>query len=127
MTPQTAPTGGYAQGPDVLFDMEPAVVITEPVEKLSAQRRLTLRQRADIANGRHPLTRRRIHEDPARTCGNCAFRQKLDRWHKCVYGDFARVTHSVSSDVRAFWPACGDHEYGDPKVSPDAARWVPQP
>lgn len=114
-----------------LFDMEPiALPDVEPVEKLSADRRRTLRQHADAAKGIHPLTRRRTHEDAARTCGNCRFRQ-LVRWHnrsypKCAFGDgWPRATHSGASDVRAWWPGCGDHEWGDSKVSPDAARCVP--
>jgi hypothetical protein len=37
-----------------------------------------------------------------------------------------RVAHSASSDVRAWWPGCSDHEFGDPAVSDDAARWTPE-
>jgi hypothetical protein len=125
---------------DVLFEMEPTVVVTEPVEKLSAGRRLTLRQKTDVERGIHPLTRQRIHEGADRKCGNCRFRV-LFGYHnrtypKCVwtgslgadvvekYGP-PRVSHSQASDVRAWWPGCRDHEYGDTKVSEDAARWVP--
>lgn len=125
---------------DALFDMEPTVV-AEPVEKLSADRRRTLRQKTDIANGIHPLTRLRVHDDPARYCGNCVFRRAFDyhnrRYLKCVWTPPTwsaeqvetamppRMSHSASTDVRNWWPGCRDHEYGDPRVSDDAARWVP--
>lgn len=125
-----------------LFDMQPITLPTpEPVEKLSADRRRTLRQRADVERGVHPLTGRRIHEDETRKCGNCSWRQLLDyhrrAYPKCMFPGAAsadvyerfgppRVSHSAASDVRAWWPGCRDHEWGDPKVSADAARWVPE-
>lgn len=98
----------------------------EPAEQLSADRRRTLRQHTDIANGIHPLTRRAVHDDDRRTCGNCRHRRN-NAWQypKCWAHDGARATHSASSDVRAFWPGCHDHEWGAPALSPDAARWVP--
>jgi hypothetical protein len=100
-----------------------------PEPGLSAGQRLTLRQRADVAVGRHPLTHGRLSADSAARCGNCRFRV-LERWHdrtypKCAARDGARIAHSAQSDVRAWWPGCTDHEYGDPKLSPDAARSGP--
>lgn len=107
-----------------------------PVEKLSADRRRTLRQRADVERGRHPLTGSRLAADPDANCGNCRFRAVVG-WHnrsypKCFYEPanwdvekmkgWPRVSHSSASDVRAWWPGCTDHEWGDPKLSPDAAR-----
>lgn len=96
---------------------------------LSAQRRVTLRQRADIAAGRHPLSHGRLTADADARCGNCRFRV-LEQWHdrkypKCTVRDGARIAHSSQSDVRAWWPGCTDHEYGDPALSPDAARSGP--
>jgi hypothetical protein len=86
----------------------------EPVEKLSAGRRLTLRQRADVEHRRHPLTRGRLTDVDGATCGSCVFRI-LESHHarsypKCHYGGrpFVRVTSSVVSDVRAWWPGCVD-------------------
>lgn len=111
-------------------DLVPIVLPeAEPVEKLSAGRRLTLRQHAEVAVGRHPLTHGRLYPAEDARCGNCRFRELLD-WHnrtypKCVYGDGYRVAHSTQSDVRAWWPGCVDWELGDPKVSADAARWQP--
>jgi len=72
-----------------------------------------------------------VHDDTNRTCGNCRFREVFGRakrgYPKCTYGGDTppRATHSAASDVRAWWPACTDHEWGDNTVSADAARWVP--
>lgn len=38
-----------------------------------------------------------------------------------------RVSSGAATDVRAWWSACADHEWGDPGLSPDAARCVPEP
>lgn len=32
------------------------------------------------------------------------------------------VTHGAGTDVAAWWPGCEDHTWGDPRLSPDAAR-----
>ena len=92
---------------------------------LSPDRRLTLRQQADIRAGVHPLTRGPLHDQADRTatrvdgrgrpltCGTCVFRQAF-RWHnqtfpKCVSYDRVFVKHSTASDVRAWWPACPNY------------------
>jgi hypothetical protein len=122
---------------------------------LSAGQRVTLRQRADVEAGRHPLTRGRLHplasrhRDPAApksdpfTCGSCAFRQVVgyhgQSFPKCLWyppagippetlplDRFPRVAHSQQSDVRAWWPACPDYQPGDTLLSPDAARSIPE-
>lgn len=77
---------------------------------------------------------------PGRRCGNCYFRRVLPyrrkSYPKCLFpGNLGadevdmigplRVTHGAASDCRAWWPACTDHSYGDPRMSEDAARWVP--
>ncbi|MCO1574996.1 hypothetical protein M8C13_04385 [Crossiella sp. SN42] len=132
--------------PAPLFDVEPV-----PTEALSGDRRRTQRQAAALAGGAHPLSAAfarhiRLHAEaapaddraaPGRRCGNCRFRQVL-RYHarsypKCVLGQEStspgvlppRITHGGGTDVRAWWPACIDHEHGDPALSPDAARYVP--
>lgn len=108
-----------------------------PVEKpqLSPDRRRTLRQRTAAVNGTHPLAlvfgpSIRVHDDLGRSCGNCRFRVLHDyhnrSYPKCVVGDGARVSHSTATDVRAWWPACTDHEWGGPNDWPDAARHVPE-
>lgn len=133
---------------DTLFPVEAASQPTaEPAEKLSADRRRTVRQVDALANGRHPLELAlrwplRLHieaapaDDPdagGRRCGNCRFRRRVlhndGRFPKCLFGapadgDAPRVTRGNGTDVRAWWPGCRDHEPGDPKL-PDAMRWVP--
>jgi hypothetical protein len=124
-------------------DFEPVAVIPEPepVEKLSADRRRTLRQREAVGRGVHPLTRQKVSDDPAARCGNCRFRAVMPyrnrSYAKCAWvpPDWSaetyerlgppRISHSAASDVRAWWPGCRDHEWGDPKLSPDAARSGP--
>jgi hypothetical protein len=120
---------------DGLFDAEQLhVTPAQPEPKLSADQRRTLRQQRDIANGQHPLLARlRGYTGSARarpdlgTCGDCRFRQLFD-WHnrryaKCTFGgEERRLTHGAATDVRASWPACGDFDLGDPKVSADAMR-----
>jgi hypothetical protein len=96
---------------------------------LSADRRRTLRQRAAIDAGRHPLMGPPLADHPDARCGNCRFRE-LWRHHdrsypKCVIDDGAHVSHSAASDVRAWWPGCRKHEWGEPSLSPDAARSGP--
>ncbi len=114
---------------DTLFpDLDfPAAPRLDP--GLSADRRRTLRQRAAVDAGRHPLTGGRLADDPAAKCGNCAYRQLIqhhDRTYpKCVVDGYERLSHSAASDVRAWWPGCPRHEWGDPKLSPDAARSGP--
>lgn len=102
---------------DTLFDVD--VPASEPAEQLSAGRRLTIRQRALIEAGIHPITKRRLHDDPLRKCGNCAFRstgnpQNGRSFPKCLYGKtgfgYPRATRGAASDVRAWWPACTEHE-----------------
>lgn len=103
----------------------------EPVEKLSADRRRTLRQRRDVERGIHPLNGLQLVGDGSTTCGNCAFRE-LFTYHrrsypKCTARDGVYLTHGPASDVRAWWPSCPlwEPDTTDPKVSPDAARWKP--
>lgn len=139
-----------------LFDATPyAVEPPAPPAKLSPDRARTLRQTAALAAGRHPLQPiaghlLRLHPEaaphddrtaPGRRCGNCWHRHVLPwhnrTWPKCTYGvanptdtadgSHPRISHSAASDCRAWWPACTDHSYGDPGVSDDAARWVPEP
>jgi hypothetical protein len=63
---------------------------------------------------------------PGRRCGNCRFRRGTNAgtahdFPKCWHGWDGvpghappRRTGGPASDVRAFWPACRDHEYPDP-------------
>lgn len=101
---------------DTLFpDLEPPAPV--PVEKLSADRRRTRRQKEAIARGVHPVTRLPLHSDPAAKCGTCALRSAFGHgarsYQKCtldapdgnIYaGPF--VSSSAATDIRAWWPGC---------------------
>lgn len=109
-----------------LFEVPPellhAHLAPEP-EKLSADRRRTLRQRRDVNAGRHPLTETPTHPELG-TCGDCRFRAAIaghtKSYPKCLWERdevddstprryrWPRVTSGAASDVRAWWPACGD-------------------
>jgi hypothetical protein len=98
---------------DSLF---PDLAVPAVPERISAGRRLTLRQKRDVELGRHPLT-----GGPARpelgTCGDCALRSlDFGRFPKCLQGAQVEVrpfragpymTHGQATDVRRWWPACG--------------------
>ena len=100
-----------------LFDMEPdpaAVAALERAAKekaeladLSPDRRRTLRQRRDVEAGVHPLMKSATRPDLG-TCGGCVHRVLVGRgngtYPKC---DLSTMSHGASSDVRAWWPACG--------------------
>lgn len=110
-----------------LFHVEPVIPPEpEPAEKLSADRRRTLRQKADVARGIHPLRRRSRTFPDVGTCGDCTHRLVLGyhnrSWPKC---DISEITHGAGSDCRAWWPACDRYEPGD-RISDDAARWTPE-
>jgi hypothetical protein len=135
-----------------LFD---AALYVQPAQpKLSEQRRRTLRQEQAAANGVHPLALAlrdptiRVHPDAPRDrtgdgprCGSCWYRRAVEtngnrRWPKCTYGvenwtdqtrgRAPRVTHGAGTDVRRWWPACDSYSPGDPGLSPDAARYIPE-
>lgn len=89
---------------------------------LSQDKRLVLRQQADIRRGTHPLTHGPLHPAADRaatkddgtgralTCGTCKFREQV-QWHdrtypKCVAHNRAFLKHSTQTDVRGWWPAC---------------------
>jgi len=120
-------------------------------ESLSAGRRLTLRQAGQISIGIHPLTGGRLHPLASRhrdsdspksdpfTCGSCYFRNTIPyhgkTYPKCLFdpnraGDqtldmYRHVSHSATTDVRAWWPACPNYSPGDNLLSPDASRSIP--
>lgn len=140
-----------------LFDASPFYVAPPESSSpdLSPDQRRTLRQREDIAAGRHPLTRGPLHpfaapeiarpDNPKSmpfTCGSCRFRESIayhgKSYPKCLrdgtYGghdaasvtlsDLKNITHSATTDVRAWWPACAGYEAGAQDVSRDAARFI---
>lgn len=119
-----SPTPSEALASPGLFDAQPYLVEPAPaipLEQLSADRRRTLRQAADITNGRHPLAGAPLHPnapaDAARgdrsrpfTCGTCAHRtpgRGAYQWPKCDIGTQSR---GAGTDVRAWWPACTNYD-----------------
>lgn len=93
-----------------LFDPgEPEV----PVQ-LSAGRRRTARQRAWLADGRHPLMGGPTSDDPAQTCGTCThvFRRE-GGYFKCAL----RNTRGAGTDIRVSWPGCTRWESDRPVMA----------
>lgn len=92
-----------------LFDLT-AIPETEsdPVEKLSADRRRTLKRQQMLSRGVHPTTRLPLlHEGWNRTCGDCDHHVAGD-WHNRTYHkcDVVEMTHGPGTDLRVSWPAC---------------------
>lgn len=101
---------------------EPLVPVPEG-EKLSADRRRTMRQRHDVEVGRHPLTGGKTRPELG-TCGGCIHRRLVGghahAYPKCDYGadpdkphlanSWPRASQSAATDVRKHWPACSDFE-----------------
>ena len=109
-----------------LFTIDPLSMPIAPAragEQLSAGRRRTLRQRADLEAGRHPLAGGPLAVGPSLTCGDCRFREVLPyharsypkcQWRPPGAGPSSwppRVSHGSATDVRAWWPACPDYEH----------------
>lgn len=78
--------------------------VTPPEKPLSAQRRRTIRNRAFIKNGIHPVTRLPLARN-GETCGTCALSGWVrmgGRYFKCSLNK----TSGPATDLRVFWPAC---------------------
>lgn len=105
-----------------LFDPGPPVVGDAPPageEFLSAQQRLTRRNRTMLGRGLHPATRLPLLVGPmvagtaqaGPACGSCA--HHLDQahngrhYHKC---NLCLITAGAASDIRTSWPACTRYE-----------------
>ena len=94
----------------------------EPLSRSERRHRLIATR---IASSVHPLGKGiPLHADAARDrdgdglrCGSCRWREALSRrgktYPKCTIYNGIRATGCESSDVRAWWPACSDHESGD--------------
>lgn len=110
---------------DMLFELPPGAQIhTEPVEPLTRGERMRALHERRIAQGAHPLAgivplalhpdAPRDHYSPGPRCGGCRWRQTT--WHhsrtfpKCHVQDGLFATHSETSDVRAWWPACTHYQ-----------------
>jgi hypothetical protein len=79
-------------------------------EPLSYEQRLTLRRKALLDRGVHPLTRGKARPDLG-TCGTCAHLARqggtAGSYLKCARGP---RTRGPATDVRAAWPACDRYE-----------------
>lgn len=120
--------GPMSTGDPALFEVpDDAWVIPPPGGELTRAERRKRLIAGRIAAGVHPLGRPvLLHRDAIRDlegesgprCGSCLFRQQV-RHHnrtypKCWYPNIeeyphVRDTHSESSDIRAWWPACRDY------------------
>ena len=89
-----------------LFELPP-LPDPGPVERLSAGRRLTIRNNGLLAAGIHPATRVPL-AGTDETCGSCVHHHAYDyhngRFHKCDLHGLGE-SHSAASDVRVSWPA----------------------
>lgn len=73
------------------------------VQELGRDAQRTANQKALIAQGVHPATKRRVPDSGGRTCGDCAHlwvkSHTGGRWFKCDVTPYAY-------DMRKWWPAC---------------------
>lgn len=83
----------------------PAGMLLEHHEKLSTDCRRTLRQRAALEAGVHPLIGGPVRTDGS-TCGNCANRIVHRYWKKSFSKCRIRGGGSAATDVRNKWPGC---------------------
>lgn len=122
----------------------------KPGRPESADQRRTRRQHEIVAQGGHPLTLAltrplAVHPRAAeqdRRCGNCKFRELVGRpdhqrpHPRCIIlkgphartfedSPYPRLSWGTGTQIRKWWPGCADHEWGDPALSPDAARSGP--
>lgn len=123
--PDTLPLVGLPD-PIVIPSMEPG-------ERISPGQKITIRQRARIDAGIHPLRGGSLHPEAPKdaaagdrgrpfTCGGCEHRQ-ISGWGfpKCV---ISSESHCQQSDVRAWWPACSSFfPRGGPEVR-EPAPWA---
>ena len=96
---------------ETLFGPEPVA----PPE-LSADQKITKRNRDMLDDGRHPATLLPLLGNGA-TCSTCTFHKVLPHhnrtYHKCDVHRLG-ITHSTASDIRLSWPACTHYEAADP-------------
>jgi hypothetical protein len=92
-----------------LFDPDPA----DQPQPLSADRGRTLKRLQLLQRGIHPATRHPLQ--PEHVCGTCAFRRKVNSWHKCLK---AGASSSAATDIRVSWPACDLWEADAGKAAP---------
>lgn len=112
---------------------------TDP-PRLSPDRARTARQYRDVENGLNPLTRTPKHPDAPDdcsptdrypregTCGTCKFRTSIEEGTKrltrasgeivevpkvalkCGFRKGERISYGPATDIRSWWPGCGDYK-----------------
>lgn len=86
-----------------LFDPEPFAVAPSAEEKISADRKRTVKRQQLLERGIHPATKTKVVSN-GETCKSCSHSVKVDdRWWKCELVSFSR---GPGSDIRVGWPAC---------------------
>jgi hypothetical protein len=94
--------------PAELFDPSPYTPNGD-IRKSSPDARRTARNNADIQDGIHPVSGRRIIYVGA-TCGGCSHHGLqggvAGRFHKCELN----LTGGPATDIRVSWPACTSWE-----------------
>lgn len=109
-----------------LFEEPPRLLPAEPEGPLTRGQKTRRKVARRILAGTHPLGYVPLHPLASRDpddreagprCGGCAHRRTDYGYPKCFkpfsYGDkttYPRATHSETSDVRAWWPACHDYQ-----------------
>jgi hypothetical protein len=93
-----------AEVSDALFNPGPARAAPE---KLSADRRRTLRNQQMLFRGIHPVTRvGLLRAVGGFTCGDCEHHVQVGghakTYHKCL----RNKTSGAATDIRVSWPAC---------------------
>ena len=87
---------------DRLFD----VPEMESPEKISADRKRTMRHHAALERGEHPLMGGPMRQRPGETCGTCDHHVMqggvAGTFHKCAL----RNTGGPATDIRVSWPGC---------------------
>ncbi len=119
--------------PDALFEIPDGARVEKPPPTPKTPGELMRARQADrLSRGIHPLSRPGwppipLHKDaapaadktaPGLRCGGCKWREALGyhnrTYPKCLLPDSSgqpdRATHSDTSDVRAWWPACNGYE-----------------
>jgi hypothetical protein len=79
----------------------------------SPDQRRTQRQKAQLAAGVHPATRRTLLAVAGSTCGTCVHALQVmpgNRRHWKCEKHYLGPSHSAASDIRVSWPACQLYE-----------------
>lgn len=86
--------------------------------KLSSDRRRTIRNKAMLEAGIHPVTKLELIDDPDARCGNCSSLHRHTPSRKTYLKCSSVImTGGPATDVRASWPGCSRWEPIDKEAS----------